>query len=114
MNKFQLVFKLESKTHHIELEADTYQSCRDIFDTLFCGELVEIRKILHTDNTIKKDDGDYYKYAKVAIKKDSNFYQSLRIPKIKKSNPLNESLVKSTLTLEGLKPDFVEIQLFKK
>uniref|UniRef100_UPI0040488E4F hypothetical protein n=1 Tax=Aliarcobacter sp. TaxID=2321116 RepID=UPI0040488E4F len=114
MNKYQLVYKLESKTHHTELQADSYQSVRDVFDNLMCGELVEIREILHTDTTIKKDDGDYFKYAKVSMKKGINLYQSMRIPKIKKSNTLTETLVKNLFTLEGIKPDFVQIQLYKK
>lgn len=85
MYKFQCVYKLQSKTHHIILDGLNEQSVRDFFQSYIVGDLIEIRKIVHTDNTIKKDDGDYYGYAKVQLRYGESCFQSFRVPKIRKT-----------------------------
>lgn len=113
MYKYQCVYTLQSKTHHIILDGINEQSVRDFFQSCIVGDLIEIRKIVHTDNTIKKDDGDYLGYAKIQLRYGVGYYQSFRISKIKKSYEINEEFIKSTLKIGGFKPEKVQISLHK-
>lgn len=113
MYKFQCVYTLQSKTHHIILDGISEQSVRDYFQNYIVGDLIEIRKIVHVDNTIKKDDGDYLGYAKIQLRYGESCFYSFRVPKIKKSYVVDEEFIKSTLKIVGFKPDKVQISLHK-
>lgn len=114
MFKYQCVYTLQSKTHHINIDGANEQSVRDFFQNFIVGDLIEIRKIVHTDNTIKKDDGGYVGYAKVQLYYKSDYFQSFRVPKIKKTYETNLSAVKSSIRIGGYKPDKVQISIHKK
>lgn len=114
MYKFQCVYSLQSKTHHIILDGLTDQTVRDFFQSYIVGDLIEIRKIVHSDNTIKKDDGDYYGYAKIQLRYGLGGFQSIRIPKIKKSYIPDEEFIKTSLRIDNKKPENVQIVIHKK
>ena len=113
MYKYQCVYTLQSKTHHVTIDSLNEQGVRDFFQKYIVGDLIEIRKEVHTDKTIKKDDGDYRGYAKVSLRFGLAYYQSFRIPKIKKSYNPDTEFIKSLLKISGYKPNKVEITLHK-
>lgn len=113
MYKYQCVYTKESKTHHIIIDAINEQSVRDFFQKYIVGDLIEIRKEVYSDKTIKKDDGDYKGYAKVSLRYGIGYYQSFRIPKIKNSYLPNEEFIKSLLKISSFKPNKVEISLHR-
>ncbi len=113
MYKYQCVYKLESKTYNIEIDSLNEQGVRDFFQKYIVGDLIEIRKEVFFDKTIKKDDGDYKGYAKVSLRYGLGYYQSFRIPKIKKTYVPDTEFIKSLLKISGFKPNKVEISLHK-
>lgn len=112
-NLYQLVYKVGSKTHYIELESDSYQKARDLFQALIGGELTDIRKIIHTDKTIKKDDGNYHKSIKIILRRGTNHFQSFKVSKILKSAVLSDQSILDVFTLDGLKAEKVEFNIIK-
>lgn len=113
MYKYQCVYTLQSKTHHVTIDSLNEQGVRDFFQKYIVGDLIEIRKEVHTDKTIKKDDGDYKGYAKVILRFGIGIYSSFRIPKIKKSYSPDVDFIISLLKVDGKKPEKVEITLHK-
>lgn len=102
-NLFQIVYEINSKTHTIELEALDYKTLIDFFRNNINGELVEIRKIVHKDKTVKKDDNDYIRYVTIKTYNSQNEISSFKLPKLNK-NFNEESLeqsIKSTVLVKG-------------
>lgn len=110
---FQLQYKTQSKTFTSNLDVANYQNARDFFENLIVGELYEIREFVHIDNTIKKDDGNYKGYAKVRLSLGNNYNYSLKVPKLKKTTLLTQSLVENSLRINGKKPTRVDISFHR-
>lgn len=81
---FQVQYKRDSKTYTEDFYSDSYEKVKDFFDAVIDGELIEIRKYVHLDTTVKKDDSDYIKRMNVYISDDSHYF-AVSIPKIKKT-----------------------------
>ncbi len=111
MSMFQLQYKNNSKTHTLDLELNNYQHARDLFDSLFDGELFEIREFVHQDSTNVKDDLNYIHSKTVQLKSFDNQIKSIRIPKIKKNvtDLVMENLIFSKLKFNGKKPKSLKI-----
>lgn len=101
-NLYQVQYKRNSKTYTEEFYADSYQKVKDFFETIIDGELLEIRKYVHLDNSIKKDDGDYLKRMSLYIT-DNKFHFSASIPKIKKNLEVDDlkELITNNLNFHG-------------
>lgn len=109
---YQVQYQRNSKTYTEEFYADSYEKVRDFFELLVDGELLEIRKYVHLDNTIKKDDGNYFKRCSFYIS-DEHFQFSSFIPKIFtnfKHEVFKDSVVQN-LTLNGKQIDKNKIKL---
>lgn len=91
---FQVQYQRNSKTYTEDFYSDSYEKVKDFFETLIDGELLEIRKFIHLDNTIKKDDGEYLKRCNVYITQDGNQF-SFSIPKLNKN--INLELLKQSI-----------------
>lgn len=86
MFDYQIVYTVNSKTHHIELTAPNYSILIDVFNSLIVGEIVEIREKIHEDKTIKKDDKNYIDYSTIKLTNEKyTKINSFKIPKIKKT-----------------------------
>lgn len=81
---FQVQYKRDSKTYTEDFYSDSYDKVKDFFENVIDGELIEIRKYVHLDTTVKKDDGDYVKRVGSYIVQDS-YAVSFSLPKVKKS-----------------------------
>lgn len=88
---FQVQYKRDSKTYTEDFYSDSYEKVKDFFENVIDGELIEIRKYVHLDTTVKKDDGDYRKRMSIYVQDDTYFF-SASIPKINKF--LNDSQIK--------------------
>lgn len=110
MTKYQVQYKLNSKTHTMNLYSDSWQKVRDFAQTLISGEITEIREFVHEDNRTIKDDKDYI-HSKTLSMINDNGYISLRIPKIKKTvtDQLIETLVFNTVSIHNKKVNSVKI-----
>lgn len=115
--KYQLIYKLNSKTHYSFLESDNFQNIKNLFKNLCVGELIEIREVLKEDKTVKKDDKNYIHSATVKVSSfDKKHFRSIKIPKFKKNLDENSlvNIVKKYIKLSSLSPDIVQIsKLFK-
>ncbi|MDD2896914.1 MAG: hypothetical protein PHG81_12930 [Aliarcobacter sp.] len=80
---FQVQYKRDSKTYTEDFYSDSYEKVKDFFDAVIDGELIEIRKYVHLDTTVKKDDGDYVKRVNFYFSLDGGAFSS-SIPKVKK------------------------------
>lgn len=112
MPKFQIVYSNNSKTQYTELCADTYDKIKDVFEVLIVGDLLEIREIVHEDDTVIKDDKDYVHSANIKVlTADRKFLNSFKIPKLRKNiNDVQlEQLVLSNIKINNLKPDIIQI-----
>lgn len=83
-NLYQVQYKRESKTYLENFYCDSWQNAKDIFDTLIDGEITEIRKFVHHDNTIIKDDGKYHKRVGLYSTDKTKFFK-LSLFKVKKT-----------------------------
>lgn len=81
---FQVQYKRDSKTYTEDFYSDSYDKVKDFFENVIDGELIEIRKYVHLDTTVKKDDGDYVKRVGSYMVQDS-YAVSFSLPKVKKS-----------------------------
>lgn len=84
-NSYQLLYKINSKTHHIELQAKDSQTVIDFFTNVLQRDLEEVRHHQHKDTRTKIDDGDYVKYKSCFIKNKQNEISTIKVPKVKKS-----------------------------
>lgn len=89
---YQVQYKRDSKTYTENFYNDSYDKVKDFFDSVIDGELIEIRKYLHNDITVIKDDGNYIKRVGSYIVQDG-YSISFPIPKVKKS--LDDSQIKN-------------------
>lgn len=89
---YQVQYKRDSKTYTENFYNDSYDKVKDFFDAVIDGELIEIRKYVHLDTTVKKDDGVYRKRMSMYLTDDIRFFSS-SIPKIKKT--LTDSEIKT-------------------
>lgn len=95
-NLFQVQYKRDSKTYTENFYSDSYDKLKEFFEAVIDGELIEIRKYVHQDLTIKKDDGEYRKRMSMYISDDTHFF-SASIPKINKS--LVDSQIKDLIKI---------------
>lgn len=93
---FQVQYRRDSKTYTEDFYSDSYEKVKDFFEAVIDGELIEIRKYVHQDLTIKKDDSDYRKRMSIYISDDMYFF-SASIPKINKT--LSENNIKELIKL---------------
>lgn len=109
---FQVQYKRDSKTYTEDFYSDSYEKVKDFFEAVIDGELIEIRKYVHLDTTIKKDDGDYRKRMSVYISDDTHFFAA-SIPKINKtlSELQIKDLIKQNLNFYNKNIDFDIIKL---
>ena len=91
---YQVQYKRDSKTYTEDFYSDSVDKVKDFFENVIDGELIEIRKYVHLDTTVVKDDGDYRKRMSLYVSDDS-YYFSASIPKIKKS--LTDSQIKDLI-----------------
>ncbi|RXJ82649.1 hypothetical protein [Arcobacter sp. F2176] len=110
MPKFQIQYKYNSKTHTMNLDSDSWQKARDFALTMINGEITDIREFVHEDNRVIKDDKDYVHSKTLTLKNDVGF-NSLRIPKIKKSvnDILIQNLVFNHLLINNKKINSIKI-----
>lgn len=116
MRKYQVQYKHRTKTYTLDIEAPTYSDLLNFFNDISACEVTEIReyKFEYFSPVQIKDDGDYLKYITVSIKRDS-FFDSIKIPKIKKEfrdklNNLQFILIEK-LRLQGLKPTQINLKI---
>lgn len=104
-NLYQFVYKFNSKTNYVDLEAKNWRTAKEFFDKTINGELYEIRKYVHRDDTVKKDDKNYVNYVRVKLYADINSL-SFKIPKLKKnlSDEVLERNLKDVVTIDGKTP----------
>lgn len=101
-NLFQVQYSKDSKTYVADFYSDNWRNVKDFFTTVMCGELLEIRKYVYQDTTIKKDDGDYIKRVSVYISNDDSKV-SFSLPKVKSNlthKDLN-TLIKTKLVFKN-------------
>lgn len=91
---YQVQYKRDSKTYTEDFYSDSYEKVKQFFDSVIDGELIEIRKYVHLDTTLKKDDGDYTKRIGVYFTQEGHAF-SVSIPKIRKN--LSDSEIKNFL-----------------
>ena len=109
---YQVQYKRNSKTYTEDFYSPDYQKVKDFFETVIDGELIEIRKYVHLDTTIKKDDFDYIKRISFYISNESSYFSSF-IPKVKKTLDLQtlKSLIEINLTFKDKRIDTDSIKL---
>lgn len=83
-NLYQVQYSRDSKTYTEDFYSDSYEKVKDFFEKIMDGELLEIRKYVHFDKTIKKDDSDYINRVNVYFD-DTDVKASFVLPKVKKS-----------------------------
>ncbi|MDD3437349.1 MAG: hypothetical protein PHC64_09390 [Candidatus Gastranaerophilales bacterium] len=114
MGKFQVQYKHRTKTYTLDIEAPTYSDILNFFNDISACEVTEIREFKYENENTIKDDGDYIKYITVNIKRDT-FYESIKIPKVKKEfkDKLDEleAIIKSDILLQGLKPIQINLKI---
>jgi hypothetical protein len=96
----------------MDLFAENPEIIKDVFKALIVGELLEIREVVHEDDTIIKDDKNYIHSANIKIyTNDRKHFNSFKIPKLKKSidDVQLQNLVLLNIKLNNLKPDIVQI-----
>lgn len=91
---YQVQYKRDSKTYTEDFYNDSVEKVKDFFNAVIDGELIEIRKYVHLDTTVKKDDADYRKRMSMYLTDELRYF-SASIPKIKKS--LNDSQIKNLI-----------------
>ncbi len=109
---FQVQYKRDSKTYTEDFYSDSYDKVKDFFENVIDGELIEIRKYVHLDTTVKKDDADYVKRVSMYVDgKDTKMLSSL--PKIKKDIPHDAllNLIVDNLNVNNLPIDKQSIRL---
>jgi len=81
-NLYQVQYKRNSKTYTQDLYSKKWEDVLSIAKALIDGEITEIRKFVHYDSTVKKDDGiGYYKSVSASLYSDDG-YRQLKIPKV--------------------------------
>ena len=97
-NLYQVQYKRDSKTYLEEFYSDDYLKVKSFVENVIGGELTEIRKFVHYDGTVKRDDGDYYKRISVFLSNDSAKLSTF-VPKVKKtlSHQIIEDTIKESL-----------------
>lgn len=98
-NLYQVQYKKDSKTYLEDFYSDDYRKVKNFFEKIIGGELTEIRKFVHHDSTVKKDDGDYVKRVSLFISKDGGAVSTF-VPKVNKNinhNVLLDSLQNTLL-----------------
>ena len=115
--KYQILYKLNSKSSHTVMESDSFQNVKEVFNNLMVGEILEIREYLHEDKTIKKDDKNYIHSATFKISSsDKQYFNSFRVPKIKKN--LEDTFliqnVHNFIKLNNVNPDNVNLNVLFK
>ncbi len=108
-NLYQIAYRKDSRPHYSNLEAVDYKELKEFFYEVHVGELEEIRKFEHIDNTKIKDDKDYIKYCKIEMKSGHNGYANVRIPNIRKNLKLTPDLLNQYLTLNSQKIQKYEV-----
>ncbi|MFY9090287.1 hypothetical protein [Arcobacter aquimarinus] len=100
---YQVQYKKNSKTYTEEFYSDSYQKVKDFFENVINGELIEIRKYVHLDTAVIKDDGDYHKRVNLYVNNDDSFL-SISLPKIKKDIKHNHllELISDTIKIKSL------------
>ena len=111
-NLFQIQYKRNSKTYIENLYCPSWDIAKEFAETLIDGELTEIRKFVHHDSTLKKDDYDYYKRVTFFLF-DSDAKMSFVLPKIKKTLEPNQlkDFIKNSLTFKSKNIDSDKINL---
>lgn len=110
---YQVQYKRNSKTYVEDFYADSYQKVKDFFESVIDGELIEIRKYVHLDKTVLKDDSkDYIKRMNIYLTDDKRYF-SISIPKIRKGLDTNliKNLIVTNLDLYNKKIDSNNIKL---
>ena len=69
-NLYQVQYKKDSKTYTEKFYSDNWRNVKDFFDNVVAGELLEVRKFVYSDDTVKKDNGDYIKRVAVYYSRD--------------------------------------------
>lgn len=104
-NLYQIQYQRNSKTYTENLYSDSYIKVKEFFDTVMDGELLEIRKFVHHDNKVVKDDSTKYsKRVTVYVKNNNGSFVSF-IPKVKKTLHDNQlkQMCKESLLSNGKK-----------
>ena len=81
---YQVQYKRNSKTYVEDFYSESYDKVKDFFENVIDGELLEIRKYVHLDNTVIVDDGQYVKRMSFYITNDKFQFSSF-VPKIKRN-----------------------------
>jgi len=81
-NMYQIQYKRNSKTYIENFYGKDWESIYSVADKLIDGEITEIRKFVHYDDNIKKDDGVGYFKSVTALLYSDDGYRSLKIPKV--------------------------------
>lgn len=81
---YQVQYRRDSKTYTEDFYSDSPDKLKDFFENVIDGELIEIRKYVHLDPTVKKDDGDYLKRVNSYIVQDG-YALSFSLPKVKRT-----------------------------
>lgn len=112
---YQVQYQRNSKTYVEEFYSDSYQKVKDFFESTIDGELLEIRKYVHLDTTVKKDEGDYVKRCSFYIYDDKYQFSSF-VPKLNKNfkPEIFKDLIVQNLTLNNKNIDRDKIKLTLK
>lgn len=104
-NNYQLLYKVNSRSHHIELEATDFTIVKDFFENVLQRDLYEIRHHVHNDDSLKLDNADYVSYKSCYVKGLNGAINSFKVPKIKRtiSNNQFEQLVYENVNVNGQK-----------
>lgn len=109
---YQVQYKRDSKTYTEDFYSDSPDKVKEFFENVIDGELIEIRKYVHLDTTVIKDDGDYRKRMSLYVADDSHYF-SASVPKIKKSlsDTQIKDLIKQNLNIYNKNIDLDIIKL---
>lgn len=112
-NLFQVQYKRNSKTYVEKFYSDSWLKVKDVAESIIDGEITEIRKFVHYDSTVRKDDvKDYHKSVYCNIT-NNEAYSKFSLPKVKKSVDYKQliSLLKLNLKFKGKSITNEEIKL---
>lgn len=112
-NMYQVQYKRNSKTYTENFYSDSWLKVKDVAESIIDGEITEVRKFVHYDSTVKKDDvTDYHKSVYCSIT-NNEAYSKFSLPKVKKSVGHTQllELIKGNIKFKGKSISDEEIKL---
>ncbi|MGK0256207.1 MAG: hypothetical protein ACI81I_000819 [Arcobacteraceae bacterium] len=85
MPKYQVQHKNNSRTFNDIFEANSHIEIIDFFQNILNTEITEIKEIIYVNPIYPKDDNNYIKSVSCFLKGSQANFQSIKIPKLKKS-----------------------------